>query len=602
MARTFHPVRTGERVTPGVTNRYPDEILSLLQSVQSQLAATADGSALYVRDSPLEPSLLVGSPVYYNPANHRFEGALVRVDSSAENLSLLTLDSSRPKGVVIRKTAADVGDVALAGVVTNVDVSPAAGVASAPVGLYYVSTTTAGRITASRPALAVPILEILEPGAFYVLPQWKDAVDEHTHYRYELKCFPAGAASPPTPGNRHVIDDADAGVEGWLPADHAVFGGTAPEGAQFGYNFSMAPRLRNTWPPIPIGSACLEWDRAGDDDAGAVSVSLGEPHRAVIDNNGIWWMTDCYNEVPWPLTYDSGVETSDDYVDGSTDSECPFTKTMRMHVWFTKPTFFTQTSVVTSIQPAEGSPLRFRCAGTTTDAIRGDLEADVDFAFLEGDDDAEGHIVFKAIAGNTFQRGPVVSGLRAGSSGNLILTSDQDADGLYQGHVTIDVSSALALRDLDVHLVKLESVSETYPFEVPALGFRAGYDSRYLAKITIPTAGLPASPYVRFRVRLLGATAGTLPTLELTYKKVSAPSPINTPTTLSAGFTALDWATPSPEVAVLANQYIDARSEPISVTAGDVVVFSLQRNGAAGDGYAGLIHALWHAATLQSGA
>jgi hypothetical protein len=27
----------------------------------------------------------------------------------------------------------------------------------------------------------------------------------------------------------------------------------------------------------------------------------------VLDANGIWWLSDCHNDAPWPATYDSAV-------------------------------------------------------------------------------------------------------------------------------------------------------------------------------------------------------------------------------------------------------------------------------------------------------
>jgi hypothetical protein len=73
------------------------------------------------------------------------------------------------------------------------------------------------------------------------------------------------------------------------------------------------------------------------------------------------------------------------------------------------------TSIVTSLQPADGSPITVRRCGTTTDANTGDLVLDVELQLSSENAGLDDYIVPKRVQGTKLLTGPVVSKIRAGT-------------------------------------------------------------------------------------------------------------------------------------------------------------------------------------------
>lgn len=585
MTRTYNYVKSRENVTAGVTNRAPRELQSYLESLAAELSAANLGHAIYSADAAVETGAKVGMPVYWNTTTNRYERAILAVEPRAASLTLLTLPSSRPQGIIKSKSEAGVCKVLLAGQDT-IDLTEALQETPLTAGLYYLSMTTAGKLTKTRPPIACPILEVLNTtsGLVFVRPQYFDAVDQRQPYRYEMVCLPAGEHVPPAGDDPHEITAADSTVEGWLPADDAIFDGKAPEGAVFGYNFST--ELRDAWPPLPLESAYLDFDRGEDPTLGFQGVSLGAPYAAIIDQNGIWWMSNCHGDVPWPTAYNSATMEESDFIDSDPATECPRQTTMRMILWYSRPTFLSETSVVTSLVAAENSPISITCATDGLAASRGPLEIDLDLDFTSAGDDTAGFLAFKSLTGSTFNRGPVLEGLIAGSGVTLesATTKTVGEDTVYQGIATLALNESSSFRDLDIEVLKHEGTIELSPGGVMAVALRAGKTSDVVGKFTVPISGIPSGLSMYFRFWIMGRVAGTLPAVTLSYRRIPRPSPASTPEALPLSDTSLDWAT-SYEVAVEPNEYVEAQSDPFTVAAGDVVLFTFGRSD--GDAYEG---------------
>jgi len=310
----------------------------------------------------------------------------------------------------------------------------------------------------------------------------------------------------------------------------------------------------------------------------------------IFDENGIWWTSDCYDEVPWPTTLDTTVsESSSESSESSAASEqCPTIQLMRLLLSFTKMTFATSNTMVTSLVAAENSGLIIRCRTSGDPASTGNLEIDFDLDILVSDETDTGHIVFKKLENGQFTRGPVLEGLISGG-GEVTITSTAPTAGnpvVHQGIATVSFSSTATLRELETQLVRLADTTEEFYESIPFLGMKAGKDASYTAKINVPTVGLPADPKLKLRFRFLGRAAGTLPSLSFSIRKVpknaslGAAGALSLPTTDSA-------ITVSMAEVVAADEYIEAESSLFDIDPGDIVYFTVTRSSA--DGYPGLI-------------
>jgi hypothetical protein len=194
-------------------------------------------------------------------------------------------------------------------------------------------------------------------------------------------------------------------------------------------------------------------------------------------------------------------------------------------------------------------------------------------------------LVFKEVVTNKFRRGRVIEGMVAADN-SITLTSTHsrvsDGDTIHQGVVTIASSLESSERFLQPQVVRLSDAKERYYQEIMYLAFPPSQASSIRLKVLVPNAStLSASPEIKLRLRILGRTAGTLPSLTATYRIL--PNPVG------AGVVALPTSdsalTISTAHAVDADEYISVDSEAETVDGQDIVFFTLSR--AAGDGYAG---------------
>jgi hypothetical protein len=326
----------GEPVSPQVANRPLNEIQSNCLYLLSLFNASKIGQAIIAYNQPVETPAVLGAPLWFNPATARFERGLAALDATLGG-SLKASGSSQIWGILQnRYTGLAAGDILLFGYET-LDVSAAivGGSPPVPAGNYYLSALTAGMLTTVRPAVPVSVLRADGAGNVLCNPQWTDYVDRHIPYTIYLTCYPAGNTVPPLLGMTHTITNPNPALPGWLPANHAIFGGLAPKKAQFGYNLGAQPSLNALWPPFPLALARLEWNKGLSPDQGFQGVPMTPPSAlAEIDANGIWWMSNCYGDVPWPLhlnTFDPDA-TSYSWSEGT----CPYHAQMQLRIMFNK--------------------------------------------------------------------------------------------------------------------------------------------------------------------------------------------------------------------------------------------------------------------------
>lgn len=591
-------VNNGESVSAGVANRAPRTNDANIRYLKDLLDATQLGQVIRFLCVTVETEALVGMPVYWNANNSRFERGLATTTTDAETGVILTSDSALIWGVVTQKYASgDKADVTLFGVVDDFDFSSAVPAGTdLDAGLYYLSGQTAGYVTLQRPPVSVPAFQYDGNGRVFINPQFKDFLEDHVHHRFDLAAVPAGTHVPPLAGERHVITSPDESIEGWLPADHSSFDGLAPAGAAFGYNIAANTKLDNLWPPLPINQSDLQWDRGKDPESGLISVPQGLDGLVVINRDGIWWMSDCYDDVPWPTTLDTTSSDSDS-VSESDSIECPRDLSMKLVFWFTRVIFASDKTLVSSLTSLDAR-LVIRCVLDGSEASTGDLTIDLDLLLTLLGDNQDGHLVMKELEeGGTIQRGPVVEGVFAGNNRILISSTAPQTVGsqvLHQGRLTLQALTQPTL-EVPIKLVRLDNATEEIFRGVPFIGLGQDKTSQYIAKLKIPDDLDIATPMLSLRFQILGKAIGTFPTLTLTRRNIPRAN------AAELALPLVDTALPiTTAVAITAaNNYIEATSDEFSVTAGDIVVFQLTR--ASGDAYAGQMGILDQVGVLASG-
>jgi len=597
-------VQERDRVKAGTVNkplRTTDQNVRYLWDV---LQAAGIGSTVYLHRQTVEPEVHKGMAVWLNPDTTRFERCLAFADVDGATGVVYTANSAQVWGVVTEKINATLAEILLFGVV---DLNLSEAVADSDdlgPGVYYLSSSQPGKLTRQKPPVSVAVLRATTDGKVFVMPQFVDFLDRHTHYRFSLTCAPAGDTTPPAPGGTHAITSPNVLTQGWLPAGHSSFNGKAPPGAVFGYNLEAHTALKNLWPPQPFNNAYLEFDRGEDSALGFIGVPLGSNGLCVADRYGIWWMSNCYGDVPWPTALDT--ETSDSYSDSS-DVECPRHLQMAMQLWFTKINFATDLTSVLSLHSGDNR-IRVRCYGKPDQvASTGHLELFLNLNLVVKDDQP-GYLAFKDFDPEKaeFKRGPVVEGFYK-LSNNVTLVGTKVGEreigdttyDLYQGLVGIAVAPEETL-ELPVQLVRLKGVEEDFFQDLMYLAFRPAVQEEYRAKLVVPSDLAIPNPQMKIRMAIMGRAAGTLPVLTVTARRAARPEDgLGTPLSLPLTGAEFSVTIDTQGVLTLANQYVEAESEPFDVAPGDTVFFTVRR--LATDGYGADVGILRQSGILLSG-
>jgi hypothetical protein len=573
-------VNDGEPVSGAVDSRPTRGLEGNTQYLKDRLDSAELGEGVCAYGETVEAAAAVGMPVYRNSVTAQYERAFAAVVPDPATGVLVPAPSCDCVGIIIFKYNATLADILLGGQ-RQVDLSAAVdptllvdGVALP--GRYYLSSATPGMLVQQRPPVSVSVLVYTDDGLAIVQPVQRDFLEDHIHYKVQLYAQPAGTNV--ISAGRHSVGSPDPTLPGWLPAGHPSFNGRAPTGAAFGYNLAAHPQLSRIFPPIPPSGAVVYLDR-GEDSTGGKLVPMGPGGLCSVDSFGIWWMSDCQDDAPWPVNWSAPI--NDQTGNASSGPECPRIVDFVITLSYTMMVFTTERTCVTSLQPAEGSPLVFTdCDGDP--ATTGDLLADMDLRFLVGPGPVTGSLVFKELDGATFYQGLVVEGLTAGPGCALSSTNPTPQPGggtLHQGIVQVAIDTAPAEQELPVDLIRLAQTEERFYLEIPYIGFDPGVSTSLRMRFYVPPDGLPASPMVALRMQLLGRSAGTLPQLTVTYRILPRPQVATNLPDMTAE-QAMQIVT---NVPVGANQYIEVQGTAFSVSAGDTILVNLVRSN--NDGY-----------------
>lgn len=575
-------LQNGDDVDAAVLNAILRELQNNSVYLRDLFSDALLGETVFAREVTLESSAAVGMAVYYDSASATWKRGLAAatIDDSG---NVTISENGQVWGIVFQKTNSTLGDILLTGT-AEVDLSSAID-GTVVSGQYFLSGIDAGKLQLSSPPVGIPVLQVAGPGAtagthkVFVKTSFLDFFNSHQHYKFDLVAAPAGTAS--LSGGRWTIPTPDTASAGWLPADNAVFNGNAPVGAVFGYNIS-ASSIGGVWPPLPVESAVIEWNTGESADVGYTGVP---PNLVIMDQYGIWWMSDCEDDVPWPADINGTTTTTSTT---NTTPECPRDLGMGIRVFFTKMAFQTDNTLVSSLQvhPDSVGTLVITCVDDDLPATTGALQIKLDLPFVQKDADDLGNQFIKTLSGGDLNRGPGVTRIKAGS--NNVQIAGTTSGSYKYGDLTITVTETSTGSILPFEIVRLDGVEEENYEDVLALMFPPSKTTSLRARLLVPDLSV-SKVELKIRTWWMGRVAGTFPPLTCAYREVTQPSPATTPIALPTSDTAVAMDGTGVSFAS-ADEYFELDSASFEVDPNSVVLFDISRPGAGGDGYAGELH------------
>jgi len=490
-------IQNGDPVEAGQANITIDALIQRDDYLKQAFDLATSGRALIEFDVELDPATAVGTPVYVDTdAGDVYTPAQALIFNSGPNIGQLE-DEGYVKGIVITKTAGNRGHVALSGILDDIDWTAITDDGLDTPGHYFLSSTEAGKITLTRSAAAIYIGQLLTNGSFILSRNDDVSGEDHMHYAFVLTNKPAvavpGDLTPavPTVGNPWDISGVvDADERGWLNANHPSLG-PAPAGAVFGYNIEQEAQLDGVFPPIPVLAAFMT--------LGGEALSSDQ---FLVDANGIWWLSDAYDEVPWPIDYDS------------TGEESP------MDLYLTSLTTDTVSRGVSTLVADQNTVLPISILNTQGNAASaGDLVISITGLMLAGaTDEATGSAV-KSISGRTVNTGPVMDTLEIISTG-LTATATVNDGGKLSGAITLALDAATINQFLLPGVTRLVGVQQDQFREFSYLSLPDGKDTSVIYQFTVPTQGVQVDTEMRLRLSMLGRGASALPDLVIEQRNL----------------------------------------------------------------------------------
>jgi hypothetical protein len=555
-------VNPGEPVEAGVVGRPDRALADRTAYLKDRLDAAEAGKAIIDLGATIASNVLPGNAVYWNADRQQYELALASFSADPDTGAFVLTPAAQCVGICYQKMAENRGDIALQGLVRFKNLESSIG-QNVEAGKYFLSAVSPGKLSKQNPPITAPVCYVLGrrdncSTDVYVLvcPQIKDSLDEHVHFRIDLATVAAG--NPVVSDGRATIAAPDVTVAGWLPADHASFNNKAPAGAKFGYNIPAHKALSRLWPPVPTSSATLLRDKGAG--VGATELHVSENGVAIIDINGIWWLDDCAENVPWT---NAGNEEDED--------TCPRPEQMRVVFIGTRMLVGNVGRFVTSLQANENSPVVV--IGCSSDSsTTGDLKVDANyrvqdcppltiedhelgpdqggkiFATTKSIDDL---VALYETAPETFGTDDVVAAAAEKENGRVLNTNknylckswvtegvvahglnqltvsstwerpltnaekiylqfvDTSGDPLadtikaHQGLIKLDFDSAASDRELSPQIVRLDDAIERIYNDIPYLAFPPGQDSAIRVRLNVPFVNTLGGANLRMKIRAL---------------------------------------------------------------------------------------------------
>lgn len=593
-------IQRGEPVSPEVVNRPVKDLEQLVSQLLRKVNILTDGANNILLNQPLDESVHVGSPVYFDKLTGRYSRA--RLASRIDGDQIVCDDSAYVLGVVIRKSSVQTGDICLNGVVT-IDLEEGGNQDArqdyTELGLKYLSVIE-GRLTGNPPPLAIPVAFVLGVHAdgkatICICVNFDRVLSGHRHIRYPLKARPSGTW---TTGSAQ-IGMPQASMEGWLPADLSTVS-SAPVGARFFYNFSGTP-LSEAFPLTAPECFKVHWTQPTSAED-PVPVLAEVPEKLIrITDDGIWWMSSEY--VPWfaNANWNAG--------------QCAVNPEphvmLEMVAYYTKVTYGTTEAVVTSLTSSNTSGIEVLGRHTGTPATRGDLILDFDLQNKVASDVMSGSRSLKYVGpgyfnqtnlpapGDVFDKddpryiqngmffGPTVESVEVDSISCEVISRDNvfTERGAPSGQILLRLRDSWSFLPLPVQMIRLDQMRDANIGGMGAIAFLPDTVSGFSGNIYLPWFRGQTSN-MRIRFTLAAGSAGNVNSGLFNGRYAIIPAtecneanhfPAMLPTVCEPGGNqddlGLDFnvSIPSPQM------YFCVNTKAIEVTPGAMIWFSLHK-------------------------
>jgi len=522
------------------------------------------GSSLLGFNAAIDPTLEVGQPVYFNAGTNRFEAAkleLLEVQSI-----LYASERADVWALVLKKCAVDKAHLLIDGI-ASIDMTAATGSANI-LGKWYLSRET-GELTNNRDAiLHAPVLLGTGDGQVLFRPWFAD-----NFARYAPKTIPIAHTAAGTLVNSTAITtitNFNIVTPGWLPAAHAVFSSlTKPAGARFGYHYMIDSNLNDLWPPLLSQESRILIDSGTVESRGYTILLGSETNRLIINDTGIWWMTDRTGQCPWDMPFE--------ITPPNTPPVGPLAYARRMYFEgaFTavQPSSLQTVHSVVSRVPW----LKIVDALSGQAASRGDLAIELlpSSWIVTNPVDFTGLAIKQLNDDKQFTQGPCVTTLISGSPSIVIAGGTNYAGYGRAGVLTI---SAQASKDFDLNpiniILRSGATNEEY-LDTIGIGLPPNIDSNFVLEYSIPHT-VPSSSSLRFVLWLLAPNQLAIPA-GLTARVRILPNNVGTPIALPnyANLTIVYTS----GAFLSANHYVAVYTENVVVAGGQTVYLEIARSG-----------------------
>ena len=282
-----------------------------------------------------------------------------------------------------------------------------------------------------------------------------------------------------------LVDEAPV----WSKAELDV--STGCDGAAYRYGIEFDPDMLKAFPPVPARSGSLVFNGVFLEP----DVFFGDRATFSVGGDSVYWCNGLEPWTPWPMCVKSGT----DIVSVNDENRIMFHFVSGDGM---------QSGSVTSIRPAEGSPVKITRCGTSSSASTGDLQIDVDMSVDVGDGDTPGYKAVKTSRNGRLVLGPLVERIVAGP-GISVVSGIGEPDG--QGSVVISASNASYSGDMDT--IALENAKEEmvgmFPY-IRLLGWSSSgknVDTGFVAKFHVPVGIEDAVYRVRVYTTVFGESS-----------------------------------------------------------------------------------------------
>lgn len=485
---TINAILNGEPVSAEVTNRAVLELAQNTEYLHDLIRSMAAGQALIAKRLPVDPAVLVGDVVYFKKSTSKYDKALAAVDSIGT--SWFAADSAQVTGVVLYKDSSNNADVLVAGSLILTDYLTAAGRTLNDLlesgtfgtgGVFYASSTTPGKITTVFTTVSALVGAIDASGRITLNPTTIGSNRDHTHFEVDLVAEEAATAAD----------------RGWLVANSGNFPGmTIPVDATYGYNISHADEtdLRAVFPPVPIN-----FFRAEKNGIGLDSTSL------VINDDNIWWTGPVGVDDPWTSWSQSGEDAA-------------------LKLWITSINQTDSIGSVISLESNSSDPARipvtlFRSGAAVSGPATGVLKL-ATAPFVTDPTPSEAVTALKGLAGTVKTVGPIVSRIKAGPGLSISSANGDAASGFY-GLCQVTLEDAISLLG-GTEVAVLNGAREDITNGIHGIILPKGKNTsvRFKMKLGANSGGTK----IRFMLNLYCAAGGALPSLNISYRQIPAPS------------------------------------------------------------------------------